>query len=245
MTKLLAIDSSTEACSVALLTSNNTIVQDYVLSPREHTQRLLPMVDQLLANANIRLQELDGIAYSRGPGSFTGLRISLSIAQGLAYAADIPLIPVSTLDAMAVGFLRKTTINEPAILIPAIDARMDEVYWRTYNVTSGTTQSVVDRLEPIDDEQVSAPDTVKVNSVDKVSLFAMGSGWYHDRLQRLQPATCTVEFYPEACDVALIAANTCASKTSSIVTGSISALEAQPVYIRDEVSWKKRARIRQ
>ena len=97
---LLALDTATEACSVALLHQGEKTFLDEV-AQRTHTQRILPMIDEILVNSGLRLSQVDGVAFGRGPGSFTGVRISAAVAQGLALAADLPVIPVSDLMAMA------------------------------------------------------------------------------------------------------------------------------------------------
>ena len=127
MNNILALDSSTDACSVAL-SIDGVLTSRFEIATQSHTQRLLPMVEELLAEQQLALADLDALAFSRGPGSFTGLRICIGIIQGLAYGANLPVIPVSTLEAMAMGFYRANrSINEP--LLVALDARMDEVYW--------------------------------------------------------------------------------------------------------------------
>ena len=100
MPTLLALDASSTACSCALI-RDQLIVQRFEIAPREHTRLLLPMVDEVLAEAGVSLGQLDAIAYGQGPGSFTGLRIAAGVAQGLAYGADLPLMGVSTLEALA------------------------------------------------------------------------------------------------------------------------------------------------
>lgn len=104
--RILAIDTATEACSVALW-NNGTINAHFELCPREHTQRILPMVQEILAASGVSLNEIDALAFGRGPGSFTGVRIGIGIAQGLALGANLPMIGVSTLATMAQGAWRK------------------------------------------------------------------------------------------------------------------------------------------
>lgn len=106
-TRILAIDTATEACSVALWNQGETHAL-FELCPREHTQRILPMVQQVLAESGVTLAELDALAFGRGPGSFTGVRIGIGIAQGLALGADLPMLGVSTLQTMAQGAWRMT-----------------------------------------------------------------------------------------------------------------------------------------
>ena len=96
----LAIDASTEACSVAL-TYNNQTISEFELAPQSHSLLLLPMIDRLLKKADIKLAQLDGLIFGQGPGSFTGVRIGVGVAQGLAFAADLKVVGVSTLQVMA------------------------------------------------------------------------------------------------------------------------------------------------
>lgn len=123
--KILAIDTATENCSVALLVNDRVISRSEV-APRDHTKKVLPMVDEVLKEAGLTLQDLDALAFGRGPGSFTGVRIGIGIAQGLAFGAELPMIGVSTLAAMAQASYRLHGATNAAV---AIDARMGEVYW--------------------------------------------------------------------------------------------------------------------
>ncbi len=126
--RILAIDTATEACSVALWNDGN-INAHFELCPREHTQRILPMVQDILAANSITLTDIDALAFGRGPGSFTGVRIGIGIAQGLALGANLPMTGVSTLATMAQGAWRKSGATR---VLAAIDARMGEVYWAEY-----------------------------------------------------------------------------------------------------------------
>jgi tRNA threonylcarbamoyladenosine biosynthesis protein TsaB len=122
--RVLAVDAATEACSVALL-SGDELISRYAEGGRPHAQQVLGMVEAVLAEAEARLSMLDGIAASIGPGAFTGVRISVAVAQGLAFGAGLPVVPVSTLEALAFQVMRSGARHALACL----DARMGEVYW--------------------------------------------------------------------------------------------------------------------
>ena len=124
MTTLLAIDTATEACSVALLHAGKMFSR-YAVIPRLHAQQVLPMVRELLDESGIELKQIEAIAFGRGPGAFTGLRIAVGVVQGLAFALDKPVLPVSNLAAIARRAWRDQGADQVAV---AIDARMDEVY---------------------------------------------------------------------------------------------------------------------
>lgn len=125
---ILAIDTSTEACSSALAI-NGKIYQRFLVAPRQQTRYILPIINDLLCKSGIALTDLDAIAFSRGPGSFSGVRIGISVTQGLALGANIPVIGVSTLATLAQGAWRKTGSHT---VISAIDARINEVYLAKY-----------------------------------------------------------------------------------------------------------------
>ncbi len=232
MSLILALDTSTDACSVAL-NADGVITSLFELAAKSHTQRLLPMVDELLHTKGCELTDLDAIAFGRGPGSFTGLRICAGIVQGLAFGANLPVIPVSTLEAMALGFYR----TNPAIQLPlgvALDARMNEVYWGLFSRAGELVDSLVT-------EQVISPD-VLVAGVEVANLkgdfIAIGPGWHYPAMQALAVVNKVIDVHPHAENMALIAAKLFAEGKV------VSALEAQPVYLRDSVSWQKRQRIR-
>ncbi len=139
-TKILAVDTATENCSVALMVGNDVISRcEY--APREHTTKILPMVDTVLAEGGLKLNQLDALAFGRGPGSFTGVRIGIGIAQGLAFGADLPMLGVSTLAAMAQGSYR---LHQSEQVLAAIDARMGEIYWGQYQRQADGDWLVVD-----------------------------------------------------------------------------------------------------
>jgi tRNA threonylcarbamoyladenosine biosynthesis protein TsaB len=225
--KILALDTSTENCSVALIVANQTYVRSEV-SPRGHTTKILPMVDDVLKEAGISLQEVDALAFGRGPGSFTGVRIGIGIAQGLAFGADLPMIGVSTLTAMAQGSYRKTGATKVAC---AIDARMSEVYWGRYSRQENGEWT------DVDSECVISPQTlVERVQADTSTWCTAGTGWeaYTEQLMELvierEPSHV---LYPEAEDIAFLAQFEFAKGNSTV------AEEASPVYLRDKVAWKK------
>ena len=161
---ILAIETATDACSCALERSG-TITARHVVEPRKHTELLLPMVDEVLADAGAELGALDAIAFGRGPGSFTGLRIACAVAQGLGFGADCPLVAISTLQVVAVGMHRS---RGAARVLVAFDARMGEVYWGGFE-WDGVT------MAPAFEESVVPPHAVHVPGAGEWG--GAGSGW--------------------------------------------------------------------
>lgn len=128
--RILTIETTLEACSVALL-NNKKITSDFKLCPRQQTKYILPMISKILKKNKLKLKNLDAIGYSRGPGNFTGVRISVGIAQSLSFANQLPLIAMSTLSILAQGAWRISKINN---IISIIDARMEQVYYSQYHL---------------------------------------------------------------------------------------------------------------
>lgn len=225
--KILAIDTSTENCSVALAIGDTHYIRSEV-APRDHAKKILPMVDEVLKEAGVALNDLDALAFGRGPGSFTGVRIGIGIAQGLAFGASLNVIPVSTLEAMAQGAYRLSKSTSVAV---AIDARMSEVYWARYQfVASGKWQL-------IDDECVIAPEQLIATSrADDELWVSAGTGWetYVEILNNLPYAVSESPVrFPEAEDMLELA------KVRFANGEWVSAEHAEPVYLRDTVTWKK------
>lgn len=221
--KILALDSATESCSVALQL-DDVILQRTQLAPREHAALLLPMVQELLAEAGLALAALDAIAFGRGPGSFTGVRIAAGVAQGLAFAAELPVIPLSTLAALAQGAWREHGAQQVAA---AIDARMGEVYWGLYRARDGVMV-----LEG--EEGVYGPEQVPVPAA--AGYAGYGSGWatYGPVLAaRCAVTTYQGERFPQAVDLLPLAAAACRSGHA------VDAALAQPVYLRDKVTHQR------
>ncbi|MDN3682182.1 tRNA (adenosine(37)-N6)-threonylcarbamoyltransferase complex dimerization subunit type 1 TsaB [Vibrio tapetis subsp. quintayensis] len=225
--KILALDTATENCSVALLVDGQLYARSEV-APRDHTKKILPMVDEVLNEAGIRLQDLDALAFGRGPGSFTGVRIGIGIAQGLAFGADLPMIGISTLEAMAQATYRKH--NTPYVAC-AIDARMSEVYWGRF-----TRQESGEWLASEPECVIPPQDLAQLVQEDSNTWLKAGTGWdaYQDSITLLPLVLQDSDvLYPEAQDMALLAQFELAKGNT------VTAEEASPVYLRDTVAWKK------
>jgi tRNA threonylcarbamoyladenosine biosynthesis protein TsaB len=130
---ILAIDTTTDACSVALRLNSNATMSSFRICPREHTKYILPMVRDILHQGKIQLSEIDTIAFSRGPGSFTGIRVSMSVAQGLALGTQVSIIGISTLATLAQGVLRRCGFTH---VLSTVKATMDTIYWSEYHLGS-------------------------------------------------------------------------------------------------------------
>ena len=139
--KLLALDTATEACSAALL-QDDRLIERYELLGRGHAERLLPMVDELLKEAGISLSALDAIAFGRGPGGFTGLRIAAGTVQGLAAGARLPVLPVSDLAAVALAGSQRSGSRR---ILVCTDARMGQVYWAAFDCSGSQPLALTDR----------------------------------------------------------------------------------------------------
>ncbi len=223
--KLLAIDTSTEACSAALLI-DGTVLEEYALAPRQHTQLILPMVQRLLAGAGASLNQLDGIAFARGPGAFTGLRIAAGVTQGLAFGADLPVMPVSSLAALAHAAWR---LHGAERVLTALDARMHEVYWGRWEVGG------LGDIRALGEECVIAPAAAPCPEGN--GWFAAGPGWaaYETALAPRFGSMLRgrdVELLPRAHDIALIGAFLVRHE------GWLPPGQAQPIYLRDNVADK-------
>ena len=216
--KLLALETATEACSAAVWV-DGTVLERYEIAPRRHAALILPMVEAVLAEAELTMHQLDAIAVGRGPGAFTGVRIAIGVAQGLAFAGDLPVVPISTLAALALGAAREMGQTRIAT---ALDARMGEVYWGTWAVSD-------DRVALLGEERVCAPVLV---TAPPDEWFGVGSGWsaYAAALsQRLTVSGWLDERYPHASDIARLAADP--ARRDSWMTAE----QALPVYLRDRV----------
>lgn len=220
--KLLAVETATDACSAALY-QDGEVLSRFEIAPREHARLILPMLDSLLAEAGCALAQVDAIGLGRGPGAFTGVRIAVGVVQGIAFAADLPVVPVSTLATLAAQVVAER--GEDRVLA-ALDARMGEVYWGVYRADA---QTLV-RLEGA--EMVLAPERVPMP--EGRGGFGAGSGWgpYAELLtHRLggQVSGHDAGLYPHAAHTARLAA-------VAFARGKALPVErVEPVYLRDRV----------
>lgn len=233
-TILLALDTATEACSVALCYNGEILAQDE-LSPKAHTRRILPMVDEILAEAGIRLNQVDALVFGRGPGSFTGVRIGCGIVQGLALGAELPVIPISNLTAMAQAAYQ--TQGSETVLA-AIDARMNEVYFSALRYQP----HLIDEQEypawqPLIDEQVLLPQSVlqHIAQWETQSAVCVGTGWA--AYPQFEQTTVLLN----KCDILLPSAKYMLplARLPWQQQHYCTALEIEPVYLRNQVTWKK------
>ncbi|MBN8431195.1 tRNA (adenosine(37)-N6)-threonylcarbamoyltransferase complex dimerization subunit type 1 TsaB [Microbulbifer salipaludis] len=236
--KLLAVDTTSGACSVALY-QDGAVTEQFVRAERDHTRRLLPMVEAVLADGGCRLADVDALAVSQGPGSFTGLRIAISCVQGLAFAADKPVIPVSSLAAMATGAIRANPDWQGAPVLPALDARMQEVYWGLYAADCPAEALLPDAVAS-PEQVVAALEEAGHGPADdhQCNFYAAGPGWQYPSLAALTPLGVWEEAVIHAQDIAVLAAGFWPSGTF------VAAQDLEPAYLRNEVTWKKRERIR-
>lgn len=224
MTTILALDTATEACSVALL-HNGLISTLDEISPRSHTQRILPMVDELLTQANIQIKDVNYLVFGRGPGSFTGVRVGVSVAQGLAMGANLPVVAVSNLKAMAEEAYQKLGAEK---VIALIDARMNEVYFAQFERNG-------EQWNEVEAEQVCSPEKAISQFQVSENVVVVGTGWaaYSQFFEQNLPLVVSDITLPSAEYMLSIA-------QEEITKGNVqSALEIEPVYLRNEVTWEK------
>lgn len=219
---LLAIETSTESCSVALIHGNDVLARSE-LAPRRHAERVLPMTDELLAAAGIDRHALDVIAVGRGPGAFTGVRLAVSLAQGMALALDLPVVPVSSLAALA----QEAPHDGDAAILAVIDARMGEIYAASYR------RDAAGALVALDAERVCTADALVLPQA--AAWQVVGTGWatYRDALRAKlggEPRYEDGERFPQAVHVAEIAAR------EFLAGRAVAPEKALPVYLRDHVA---------
>lgn len=214
---ILALETSAEIASAALLRGEQVIARESV-GAQTHSQTMLPMVQSVLAQAGIALAQCNAIAFGAGPGSFTGVRTACGIAQGLAFGADLPVIPIVTLLAMAQGCREATGASD---VLAMLDARMGEIYWARYRFSEGWLTTVEPSLSaassifPLEDATPCG---------NGFSVYAANAG-SHPATQHARP-----EIMPHAIHVAQLAL------IEFIANRTIAPRDAQPVYLRNKVA---------
>lgn len=222
MTTLLALDTATEACSAAILHGGRVLTR-YEVIPRLHAQRLLPMIQTLLDEAGIVPSALDAIAFGRGPGAFTGVRIAIGVVQGLAFGLERPVLPVSDLALLAQRAYREQGVCQVAA---AIDARMDEVYWGCYRLVDG-------EMRLTGSEAVLPPERVALPRDAEGGWFGAGTGWSYAARMPVTVAARDDGLLPHAEDLLTLAGFAWQRGEA------VPAEQAQPVYLRDKVATPK------
>jgi len=227
--KLLAIDTATESCSASLMLGDEMfhVTEN---APRRHNEIILSMCEEVLAQGQTVLSQLDAIAFDRGPGAFTGVRLAASVAQGIAFGQDLPVIPVSSLAALAQAVYEK---EKKTHVLSCIDARMQEVYYALYELGD------LGIMELVGMERVISPE--KVESSFSGEYFGVGSGWqtYSEKLHASLGAQVPYEenVFPQAEQIASLA------KVYYAQGKSVPAIEALPVYLRDNVAEKPKKKV--
>lgn len=221
---ILLIDTATEACSVAL-EINGQVFNRFEICPQQHSQRILPMIDEVLKEAKVTLQDLDYLGFGRGPGSFTGVRIATGVLQGLALGTGLKVVGVSTLATMAQqAYMQHQHEN----VVAAIDARMSEVYFGQYQQHDGVMQLVAD-------EQVLPPEEANLLITAGPKSAGVGTGWqaYESLDSDNKISALDDVLYPNALYMLPLA------KALVELGKAMDVEEIEPVYLRDKVTWKK------
>lgn len=222
---ILALDTCTESCSAALLYQGK-LFERVEMTQRGHSELILGMMDELFEQAGTDISVVEALAFGRGPGSFTGVRVGVGVAQGIAYARDIPVIPISSLAATAQGVVDLFDIDHIAV---AMDARMGEVYGASYQVKDGLVLLV-------DEEKVCPPEQFK--PVNEQSWLGIGTGWAeYDVILRENfdghLKEVSTQHFPQAASIIKLA-------QVEVEAGQLlPAEQALPVYLRNNVAKKK------
>jgi tRNA threonylcarbamoyladenosine biosynthesis protein TsaB len=223
---LLALETANDQCSVTLVDLHGRVLATrHDDRAREQTRLLLPMIDAVLGEVGIQLPQLSAIAFSRGPGSFSGIRINAAVTQALAWAHDLPVLPISTLHATAQAALNQTSAHR---IMVVLDARMNEVYVAAYQ------REAAGMLQQVGAEQLLAYAAVQMPAEwqDDVEVVWVGSGVR--LLPHVLPEHCFTTVNATAVQIAQL--GLLAYQTGQTVP----ALHALPVYLRDD-AWKKLA----
>jgi tRNA threonylcarbamoyladenosine biosynthesis protein TsaB len=223
--KILALDTATQGCSSALLTDGAAITRE-LLTERGHAEHILSMIDAVLTEAGIGLAAVNALAFGRGPGAFTGVRLAASVAQGLAFAAQLPVVPVSDLSALAQrAFDRESRLDH---VLVCHDARMREIYWACFDRGADGLATLVGA------EHVGSVSTVEVPAAWRGCIGGAGQGFraYPELKGSLKYSLASIqdELLPRALEIARLA------WPAAQAGCTVDAHEALPVYVRDDVT---------
>jgi tRNA threonylcarbamoyladenosine biosynthesis protein TsaB len=232
LANILAIDTSTAWCSVALSLDGQPLMHKHEQVSAGASQLVLPWIDEMLASAQAQLRDLDGIAVGIGPGAFTGVRLAVAVAQGLATASDLPIIPVVTLDAIAAQLASSDQLmsNHVKRFAIAVDARMDEIYWAHYE-TPNATDCLPQRVGQI---HLSKPEGLDLTNIQFLAGNALSA--YDSRLFSISS-----EFLPESSldrEIQLNSMGILKCAQQMLIDGrQCHVSELEPLYVRDKVAF--------
>lgn len=213
--KLLALETANEQCSVSIVDENQELFFQLDTRAKAQTQTILPMIEQGYAQLGVTTEDLTAIAFSRGPGSFSGVRINAAVTQALAWSHDLPVIPVSTLQALAQAAYR---LHGLTAVTAVLDARMNEVYIASFQLNDQGIMQAVDEEQLLDYQQAA--------SITQFTLVGSGSALIQPDALEFKDVVATAQ------DIAQIA------RTAALKAQWVKAEEALPVYLRDN-AWKK------
>jgi tRNA threonylcarbamoyladenosine biosynthesis protein TsaB len=213
--KLLALETANEQCSVSIVDENQELFFQLDTRAKAQTQTILPMIEQGYAQLGVTTEDLTAIAFSRGPGSFSGVRINAAVTQALAWSHDLPVIPVSTLQALAQAAYR---LHGLTAVTAVLDARMNEVYIASFQLNDQSIMQAVDEEQLLDYQQAA--------SITQFTLVGSGSALIQPDALEFKDVVATAQ------DIAQIA------RAAALKAQWVKAEEALPVYLRDN-AWKK------
>lgn len=229
MTRILAIDTSSAWCSVALSIDNNEPLFRHDPVSAGASQLLLPWIEEMLIQADISLHDLDAIAIGVGPGAFTGIRLGLAVAQGLAISSRLPVLPVASLDAIAsqLALSPQFRSSHASIFAVAVDARMDEIYWAKYQMSD---LGFPTRLGDI---QLTKPEKIELSGVQFIAGSAINE--YGERLFTSNSSKLSAPFLDKKIGISALGVLDCGKK--DLLDGKqIDISDLEPLYIRNKVA---------
>jgi len=229
LTRILAIDTSSAWCSVALSIDNNEPLFRHDPVSAGASQLLLPWIEEMLIQADISLHDLDAIAIGVGPGAFTGIRLGLAVAQGLAISSRLPVLPVASLDAIASQLVLSSQfkLSHASIFAVAVDARMDEIYWAKYQTS---TLGLPSRLSDI---QLTKPDKLDLSGVQFLAGSAINE--YGERLFTSNSSKLSTPFLDKNIGISALGVLDYGKK--DLLDGKqIDISDLEPLYVRNKVA---------